>query len=188
MYKQKLLKRVLDIFNKHNVAYWIDYGTLLGAIRDKDIIPWDHDADISFIMPDAHSAICGCLHKIVKLPSVQHIRLTYHGGVKILLCPGLKWHIDIYPWRCRNNNKFYESCIPGFGMPEFPAYEIEEIIQIEFLGLQVRVPKKFQKRLARLYGPNYLKPQKPSGKDGSFWMPQQIQQYLRRYEQIKQKV
>ena len=33
----------LDIFERNGIKYWIDDGTLLGIIRDGDLIPWDHD-------------------------------------------------------------------------------------------------------------------------------------------------
>ena len=39
-------KYVLDYLKKEGVKYWIDYGTLLGAVRDGNIIPWDKDMDV----------------------------------------------------------------------------------------------------------------------------------------------
>ena len=46
---QNIEKEMLYSFHnfciRHNLTYYIMFGTLLGAIRGKDIIPWDHDVD-----------------------------------------------------------------------------------------------------------------------------------------------
>ena len=34
---------------KYNLEYWIDGGTILGAIRHKNFIPWDDDLDVSIL-------------------------------------------------------------------------------------------------------------------------------------------
>lgn len=48
-----LLLAIFDkLCQKHNLSYWIDYGTLLGAVRHKGFIPWDNDIDVS--MPREH--------------------------------------------------------------------------------------------------------------------------------------
>lgn len=42
----QIMKDVHEVFEYKNFLYWIDSGTLLGAVRHKGIIPWDDDLDI----------------------------------------------------------------------------------------------------------------------------------------------
>lgn len=41
------LALAIKIFNDNKIFYWICHGTLLGIIRDKKLIEWDHDIDIA---------------------------------------------------------------------------------------------------------------------------------------------
>lgn len=42
----QMMKDVHEVFVKHGVAYWVSGGTLLGAVRNGGIIPWDDDLDL----------------------------------------------------------------------------------------------------------------------------------------------
>jgi phosphorylcholine metabolism protein LicD len=48
----KMLRQVKEVLDKHDVEFWLDYGTLLGAIRDNEFIPWDSDIDLGIWYKD----------------------------------------------------------------------------------------------------------------------------------------
>ena len=54
---KQLLQKLDRIANEKDLSYWIDAGTLLGAVREKDIIPWDDDADVTMTEQDSQKLL-----------------------------------------------------------------------------------------------------------------------------------
>lgn len=48
----RLLQIIDSICKKENIEYWLDGGSLIGAIRHSGFIPWDDDLDISLLKSD----------------------------------------------------------------------------------------------------------------------------------------
>ena len=46
---RNMARDVIIEFNKNDIDYWVDFGTLLGITRDKDIIWGDNDVDICIV-------------------------------------------------------------------------------------------------------------------------------------------
>ena len=46
-FANEVLNYFVDLFSKHQIPLFLEFGTLLGLVRDKEIISWDDDIDLS---------------------------------------------------------------------------------------------------------------------------------------------
>ncbi len=91
----RLLEDVIESFDKHGVRYWLDFGTLLGIVRENRLLPWDTDMDMSIFAQDREKV------RDIVLPEInaKHYR-TYTRLFKkedAILAKG-----DIQAFRVRN--------------------------------------------------------------------------------------
>ncbi|MBK1713943.1 LicD family protein [Rubrivivax gelatinosus] len=49
---RRLLFDVVELLDHHQIPYHLEGGTLLGLVRDRELLPWDHDLDISIPAAD----------------------------------------------------------------------------------------------------------------------------------------
>lgn len=52
--QRRQLLAAIDLLDKHSITYHLEGGTLLGIVRDGDLLPWDKDTDISVMSADAN--------------------------------------------------------------------------------------------------------------------------------------
>ena len=65
-----ILEEIDKLCRAHNISYWIEGGTLLGALRHGGFIPWDDDVDISMLRSDYDRVSARCAISIRSSPMV----------------------------------------------------------------------------------------------------------------------
>lgn len=98
----KVLVKFDAFCREHDIQYYLAYGTLLGAVRHKDYIPWDDDADLWMDREN--------YFKLEKLMYGEHHELTNTLSVAMGIRPEI-WSypysdIDIFILDKRPNNSF----------------------------------------------------------------------------------
>ena len=59
-----MLEAIHEICRRHGLRYFIAYGTLLGAVRHKNFVPWDDDADVAMPREDYEKFLKICAEEL----------------------------------------------------------------------------------------------------------------------------
>ena len=159
-----LLLDTVDIFNRADIPYTIDAGTLLGIVRDGDLIPWDNDIDLmlpvdsidrlrkvyleifrrgwkvsrTYRMEFASDAWQIGDPRVIKLRSWNP--WLFGPGSTLLDITIIYRHQDAYWWEMAK-----KSC-------KVDAIHFDNHSYVEYAGRQLRVPYLYEEYLTRLYG------------------------------------
>jgi len=93
----KNLREIKEILGKIRVEYWLDHGTLLGAVRDGKIIEWDRDIDLGTMYESTKQIVSAFpefkkrgfsvfLHKYKSIVSIH--RFGYDVGISLYRLKG----------------------------------------------------------------------------------------------------
>lgn len=151
------------ILESNGLNYWIDGGSLLGAVRHKSMIPWDDDLDIGIMQNDVKKFLS--LEKQFKKCGYSISKVFF--GYKIFytnkpLIEGENFSfpfIDVFPFKKIGHKYklFYKSARDTW--PEESWYEDElfPLKKYEFGNFEVMGPNKYKDYFERLYGSDWNK-------------------------------
>jgi phosphorylcholine metabolism protein LicD len=154
-----ILTETCKIFNKYNLEYWVDYGSLLGIHRNKDIIKGDLDADISIVgedpklMDEISKAFPN--HMImVREKGWNAYRIWYKVMKRYNITHG---YVDVYI----NEPSGDKYISPLNNEKDNIAINlIQPIKQIKWNNILVNIPNKHKEVLIYRYGSDYMTPKR----------------------------
>ena len=99
----ELIEVMEDICRRHNIKWYADGGTLLGAVRHKGFIPWDDDIDIQMMREDYDKFLEVCKTEL-KEPYFLQWAATEKGFQP--------WHAKLRDDRTLGSTRFETNCFP----------------------------------------------------------------------------
>ncbi len=106
------LLSVIDILKEHKINYWICHGTLLGIIRDKKLISWDHDIDIGVLENKKYRKLLPIIFKQKGFKEIKKTFLKNDGMLKFIKNGGREIDINFYQIDKNKKTVFVKWHIP----------------------------------------------------------------------------
>lgn len=119
---QQHLKEILKNFDefclRNEIKYSLAYGSLIGAAREKDIIPWDDDIDV-MMTRDNFNKLLESMHDINKV----NLRAYHYSNIKHTYTNEIRIYKDGFYRVLSNSNHKYLTplCVDIFVIDEIPA-------------------------------------------------------------------
>jgi len=163
------LLRAKESLDNAGLFFWLDFGTLLGAYREKDFIKHDHDIDISMFAKDIEAAKNAMIQGGFKLFRTFEIPDDHTGVEQSYSYKGV--FLDIYFYILEDD---WMHCKAFYWQPE-DDYMFGGAVEASvkkwfcpntgfstmlFKEHEFNVPKDIVKYLTVNYGPNFMIPDK----------------------------
>jgi len=153
--KYKFLYNVKKVLDEAGIEFWLESGTLLGAIRDGDFIEWDKDIDISIMRKD-RIKIQRIASKFYTIGTFgEHRRGNFISSHYIIKDD---FKMDIYYWFKAKEE--YVSYTNGEYSTVVNNNYLDDLKEITFKGLKVKVPNNPKQYLEDRYGKGWKLPDK----------------------------
>lgn len=161
-----------ESFKEHKQEFWLDYGTLLGAVREKDFI--EHDLDMDLGTFDVSEEKKRALEKTLNDKGIKTLReFRINGNIVEQTFTYKEAHIDIFYYYCLEETQkiwcyFFEETdnmikkengnnkiVTGWKAKTATSTFLG-VNEIEFKGEKFPSPINIEQYLVENYGPNFM--------------------------------
>ncbi|NXK70965.1 FKRP protein, partial [Sylvietta virens] len=154
-------RHVLAQLEAAGVRHWLEGGSLLGAVRSGDIIPWDYDVDIGIYRDDINKSRWLAAVSAAGRDGVEDERGFFWEKAaegeffRVHFSRTNRLHVDLWPFYRRDGAVMTkETWLEGHGQDvEFPERFLVPLGSVEFAGGAARAPNEPRAFLELKFGP-----------------------------------
>jgi len=110
----KNLREIKEVFDELGIRYWLDYGTLLGAVREGKIIEWDYNMDLG-MLDDHWKRSVFAFHKLKKRGFQVRIKdwqIDNNFFERSCMLSRFGWNIEVSPSQVRGKYALWAGILP----------------------------------------------------------------------------
>lgn len=153
-----VLEHIVALFTLNNVRYWLEGGSLLGAVRNGQLIPWDYDIDLGMDLND--TAKVQYLEAAKQGPVVDPEGFVWemsqpHEGqfIRVQYSKTNRIHVDIFPFYSKNGTMTKDFWFKDHPQDkEFPESYLNPMESIGFMGITVPAPNRVREFVELKFG------------------------------------
>ncbi|XP_011818532.1 PREDICTED: fukutin-related protein [Colobus angolensis palliatus] len=157
---------VVGVLEAAGVRYWLEGGSLLGAARHGDIIPWDYDVDLGIYLEDVGN--CEQLRGAEAGSVVDERGFVWEKAVegdffRVQYSESNHLHVDLWPFYPRNGVMTKDTWLDHRQDVEFPEHFLQPLVPLPFAGFVAQAPNNYRRFLELKFGPGVIEnPQYPN--------------------------
>ncbi|KAL6080794.1 hypothetical protein STEG23_031730 [Scotinomys teguina] len=150
---------VVGVLEAAGVRYWLEGGSLLGAARHGDIIPWDYDVDLGIYLEDVGN--CEQLRGAEAGSVVDERGFVWEKAVegdffRVQYSESNHLHVDLWPFYPRNGVMTKDTWLDHRQDVEFPEHFLQPLISLPFAGFMAQAPNNYRRFLELKFGPGVI--------------------------------
>jgi LicD family protein len=160
----ELTSFVHELLEENGIVHWLDYGTLLGAVREQAFIAWDEDVDFGVLEED----VPAILALEPEITAAGHALDTHNPiAIRVNLSAVNHTHVDLFVWRevdgVLRTDFNPDTDWPGIhGHTSFARSYVQDLESVSLNGMRLPAPSPVHRFLAgHRYGPDYMVPTRP---------------------------
>ena len=100
------LVKVGNLLDESNISYFLDHGTLLGAVREKGFIPWDNDIDLGVVNFEINKKF-NVLKKLISKFHKLGFSCKFFGDTLFLFKRDVEIGIKFYSYNDRSYSGYF---------------------------------------------------------------------------------